>query len=37
MSNVVPGVVYTYKVKEMDGTPVRGTFLRIRLAKSTNT
>ena len=26
MSNVVPGVVYTYKVKEMNDTPVRGTF-----------
>ena len=26
VSNVVPGVVYTYKVKEMNDTPVRGTF-----------
>ena len=26
VSNVAPGVVYNYKVKEMDDTPVRGTF-----------
>ena len=33
VSNVVPGVVYTYKVKEMDDTPVRGTFYEQDLQK----
>ena len=33
MSNVVPGVVYTYKVKEMNDTPVRGTFYEQDLQK----
>ena len=33
VSNVVPGVVYTYKVKELDDTPVRGTFYKQDLQK----
>ena len=33
MSNVVPGVVYTYKVKEMDDTPVQGTVFEQDLQK----
>ena len=33
VSNVVPGVVYIYKVKELDDTPVRGTFYEQDLQK----
>ena len=33
VSNVVPGVVYIYKVKELDDIPVRGTFYEQDLQK----